>query len=85
MNAPLAQGDAHHNNADMQGNFPDEDMLTPQYYQLGDADAFKSEVESFIALVRQEQLWYPLKDEFGAIPDFVMPPSGGYGNGKGGW
>jgi len=29
MNAPLAQGDAHHNNADMKGNFPDEDMLTP--------------------------------------------------------
>ena len=48
MNSMLAQGDANHDTASTQGDFPDEDMLTPQYYQSGDANAFKSEVDNFL-------------------------------------
>jgi len=85
MSATLAQGDANQNDNSKPEVFPDEDMLTPQYYHSGDTNPFKSQVDRFLALVRQEQLWHPLKDESGAFPDYIMPSDGGYGIGKGGW
>lgn len=60
-------------------------MLTPAYHAAGEGDAFKIEVDRFIARCRQEVFHHPLEDEAGKTPPYKVNDWGAFGAGKPPW
>ncbi len=62
---------------------PPSDMLTPRYYLPADNNAFRIEVDRFIAAARKEPFHQPLRNAAGKSPRFSMRRMGKFGAGKG--
>jgi hypothetical protein len=61
-----------------------EDMLTPEYYNAPDGDAFRIEVNRFVHFARLTPFQHPLEDSSGQLPEYSIKRTFGDGIGPGG-
>lgn len=59
------------------------DMLTPIYFQASANDAFRRDVDRFLAACQSDPFHHPLVNALGEIPTFAVPAMGVFGAQKG--
>ncbi|MGE0569217.1 MAG: T9SS type A sorting domain-containing protein [Bacteroidia bacterium] len=64
-------------------SYPNQDMLTPQYYNTPSGGMFRTDLNKLVHFAHQIPFRHPLKDSLGQLPAISTPTNGDWGAGKG--